>query len=76
MALDVSQLSPEQYGELNVVGRGFSLSTTGFMDLLVADQQEMENARIARIEEEEKQALTVRTGSVCCRERFLAVSDV
>ena len=64
MALDISQLSTEQYGELNLVGRGFNLSTTGFMDLLVADQEEQENARLARIEEEEKQALSVRTGSV------------
>ena len=64
MALDVSQLSTEQYGELNLVGRGFSLSSTGFMDLLVADQEEQESARLARLEEEEKQALSVRTGSV------------
>ncbi|XP_043220146.1 CLK4-associating serine/arginine rich protein-like, partial [Amphibalanus amphitrite] len=63
MALDVSQLSTEQYGELNLVGRGYSLSSTGFMDLLVADQEEQETARLARIEEEEKQALSVRTGS-------------
>lgn len=66
LSLDVERLSTAQYTQLNNVARSLGFSDTGFMDLLMHDREELDAFRLARLQEEEKQAIA---GKKCRKER-------
>lgn len=59
LPLEASEFTPAQRSELNNHGTKYGMGELDFMRFLDEDLEEKENLRLAKLEEEEKQAMSV-----------------
>lgn len=60
LLVNLDDLTHGQKAELNNHGTKYGLGIGDFMDYLTADFEEKEKMRLAKLQEEEKQAMSVR----------------
>lgn len=65
LVVNMGDLSFAQKAELNVCGTKYGLDGGDFMSFLNADLEEKEQMRLAKLQEEEKQAMSVSDLTFC-----------